>query len=93
MTTDEALYRCWLDGDEEAVKVLVERYDEKLTLYINGIVHDIHDAEDLMVEAYSQLFRKPRPINREGGFKAYLYKTGRHLALRYRKKACLVSFP
>ena len=32
MTTDEALYRRYLGGDEDALGALMERYGTKLTL-------------------------------------------------------------
>ena len=86
MTTDEALYRRYLDGDEDALGELMERYGTKLTLYLDGYLCDLHEAEDLMIEAFSQLFAKERPIEGVGSFKAYLYKTARHLALRHKQK-------
>ncbi len=52
-----------------------------LTLYINGVLGDIHEAEDLMIEAFAHIFARERPIQ-DGCFKAYLYKTRRNLALR-----------
>ena len=39
-----------------------------------------------MIEAFSLLFAKERPIRNEGSVKAYLYKTARNLALRHSKK-------
>ncbi|MEG0785157.1 MAG: RNA polymerase sigma factor, partial [Christensenella sp.] len=79
---DEQLYQLYLRGDESGLRELMERYGNSLTLYINGIIHDLHDAEDLMIEAFSRMLaKKPRLCER--GFKAYLFKTGRNLALRY----------
>lgn len=86
MISDEAAYRRYLDGEEKAAEPLVERYGDALTLYINGYIQDIHEAEDLMIEAFSRIFAKERPIRGEGSFKAYLYTTARHLALRHRQK-------
>ena len=86
MVSDETAYRKYLAGDEAAAQLLVERYGDALTLYINGVLGDIHEAEDLMIEAFSLLFAKERPIRNEGSFKAYLYKTARNLALRHSKK-------
>jgi len=83
MTTDEALYRRYLDGDEDALGELMERYGTKLTLYLDGYLCDLHEAEDLMIEVFSYLFAK-RPHIRDGGFRAYLYKAARHLALRHK---------
>lgn len=84
--SDELAYRRYLLGEESAAEILVERYGDALTFYINGYIKDLHDAEDLMIEAFSLLFAKERPIRDEGSFKAYLYKTARNLALRHSKK-------
>lgn len=81
MVSDETAYRKYLAGDEAAAQLLVERYGDALTLYINGVLGDIHEAEDLMIEAFAHIFARERPIQ-DGCFKAYLYKTGRNLALR-----------
>lgn len=61
MTTDEALYRRYLSGDEDALGTLMERYGTKLTLYLDGYLCDLHEAEDLMIEAFAYLIAKGRP--------------------------------
>ena len=81
MISDEALYRQYISGDETGLDELMKRYGNPLTLYINGYLHDVHEAEDLMIEVFSYLFTK-KPRIRDGGFKAYLYKAARHMALR-----------
>lgn len=88
MTTDEALYRRYLDGDEDALGELMERYGTKLTLYLDGYLCDLHEAEDLMIEVFAYLIAK-RPAIRDGGFRAYLYQSARHMALRllHKKRA------
>ena len=63
----------------------MEKYGDALTLYICGYLNDPHEAEDLMIEAFSRLFAKERPIRGAGSFQAYLYKTARNLALRHRQ--------
>lgn len=79
MVSDETAYRKYLAGDEAAAQLLVERYGDALTLYINGVLGDIHEAEDLMIEAFAHIFARERPIQ-DGCFKACLYKIGRNLA-------------
>ena len=79
---DEALFERLAAGDQECLRPLMERHGDALTLYANGYVHDIDAAEDLMIEAFSRMLAK-RPRLREGGFKPYLYKTARNLALRH----------
>lgn len=84
--SDETAYRRYLEGEEKAAEILVERYGDALTLYINGYLKDPDEAEDLMIEAFSQIFARERPIHGEGAFRAYLYKTARRLALRFKRK-------
>ena len=79
---DEALFARLLEGRETALRPLMERHGDALTLYVNGYVHDIDAAEDLMIEAFSRMLAK-RPRLHEGGFKPYLYKTARNLALHH----------
>ena len=84
--SDETAYRRYLNGEQKAADLLVEKYGDPLTLYINSYLGDMHEAEDLMIEAFSRIFAKERTITGEGAFKAYLYKTARNLDLRHRKK-------
>ena len=81
MQKDEDLYRQYLSGDETGLDSLMQKYGNSLTLYINGYLHDLHEAEDLMIEAFAYFVAK-KPHIRDGGFRAYLYKSARHLALR-----------
>lgn len=83
--TDEELYRRYLDGDEAGLSELMKKYGDALTLYIDGYLGDIHEAEDLMIEVFSYLLTK-RPHIREGRLKAYLYKAARHMALRHKSR-------
>ena len=50
MATDEELYGQYLCGDETGLELLIKKYGDPLTLYIDGYLHDVHEAEDLMME-------------------------------------------
>ena len=89
MTCDEALYRQYLSGDDEGLNALMKKYGDPLTLYIDGYLHDVHEAEDLMMETFSWLFMK-KPRIRNGCFKAYLYKAARHMALRHKSRRRII---
>ena len=82
---DETLYHQYLCGDDTGLDALMKRYGDPLTLYIDGYLHDIHEAEELMIDVFADLFTK-KPKIRDGGFKAYLYKAARHMALRRKSK-------
>ena len=83
--TDEELYRLYLAGDDAGLEGLMERYSDALTLYIDGYLGDIHESEDLMIEAFAYLLAK-KPDIRPGAFKAYIYKAARHMALRCKSR-------
>ena len=85
MTCDEVFYRQYLNGDDAGLEALMKKYGDPLTLYIDGYLHDVHEAEELMLDVFAYLFTK-KPKIRDGGFKAYLYKAARHMALRHKSK-------
>lgn len=85
MANDEALYRQYLSGDDAGLEALMETYGDRLTLYIDGYLHDTHEAEELMIDVFSYLFAK-KPAIRDGCFQAYLYKAARHMALRRKSR-------
>ena len=86
MFTDENLYEHFWNGEKIAADELVHRHGDILVLFLNSYVKDIHEAEDLMIEAFSLMFAKKRPVDRTGSFRAYLYRTGRNLVLRHKRK-------
>ena len=66
MTCDESLYRQYLSGDDEGLNALMKKYGDPLTLYIDGYLHDVHEAEELMLDVFAYLFTK-KPKVRDGG--------------------------
>ena len=86
MTPDETLYRKYINGDESGLRALMERHGDSLTLYLYGFTHNMHDAEDLMIEAFARVVHT-RPVLGGGrAFQAYLYKTARNLATRFHER-------
>ena len=82
---DGTLYRRFLAGEQAAYDQLMIRHGDSLTIYLYGYLHDWHDSEDLMIEAFARIMVKQPHIS-EGAFKAYLFKTGRNLAARFHSK-------
>ena len=82
MRSDDDLYMEFMLGDNSAYDELMIRHGDDLLLYLNGYIHNLHDAEDLMIEAFARIMVK-KPAIRQGNFKAYLFRTGRNLASRF----------
>ena len=79
--SDDELYRAYLAGDQPAGDQLMLRYADGLTAYLAAFLPSLEDAEDLMLDCFSQiLVNKPR-IG-QGNFRAYLFKMARNKAAR-----------
>ena len=81
MEGDELLYRQYLAGDEDGLRALMERYGDRLTVYLRSFCASLEEAEELMIEAFA-LVSLHRPRLRTDSFRAYLFQTARHLAAR-----------
>ena len=55
-------------------------------MYIDGYLHDVHEAEELMLDVFRHICSPKSRSIRDGGFKAYLYKAARHMALRRKSR-------
>lgn len=78
----EELYRRYLDGDSDAFEALVGLYENELSLFIVGIVHDLHEAKHLVIEAFAQLAVNGNFEGRSS-LKTYLFTIGKNLAMRH----------
>jgi len=85
IVSDDELYSNFIQGQAESFDELTIRYGDALIIYLNNILHNIQDAEDVTVEAFARILVKS-PAIRSGGFRAYLYKTAHNLAMNLLKK-------
>lgn len=87
IATDDELYRRYRsDSDVDAYDELIRRYKDDLTRYLNAILHNMADAEDMMIEAFSWIMMK-KPWIRESCFKAYLFQAARRYAIRLKTRS------
>jgi len=89
MDNGASSYRRFLDGDESAFDSILEEYFPGLVFFIDGYVHDTHTAEDIAIDAFSDLIVHRTRYNFKVTLKTYLFMIGRSRALdhlRRRKK-------
>ncbi len=85
--TDEALYEVFLkEGREDALRTLLERHREGLTLFIYAVVGDMEDAEDLMLDAFAAAASGASRFSGRSSFKTWLFSIGRNLAAGHLRK-------
>ncbi|MBQ4467893.1 MAG: RNA polymerase sigma factor [Firmicutes bacterium] len=81
MKSDDQLYKQYLAGDQSSGDELLMRHGEELIGYLDAFLHNVHDAEDLMLDVFT-IILVDKPKIREGNFKAYVYKVARNRANR-----------
>ena len=78
-------YRRFLDGDESAFEEIMQELFCGLVFFINGFVHDPHAAEDIAIDAFSDLVVHRHRYNFRVSLKTYL-------ALDYLRRRRILRF-
>ncbi|MBP3412327.1 MAG: sigma-70 family RNA polymerase sigma factor [Oscillospiraceae bacterium] len=93
MDNGASSYRRYLNGDESAFHEIVKEYFDGLVLFLYRFVGDLAAAEDLALDAFTQLVVHKHRYNFRVSLKTYLFMIGRSRALDYikhRKKLGMV---
>ncbi len=85
-------YRRFLDGDKSAFNDIMEQLFRGLVFFINGYVHDVHAAEDIAIDVFSDLIVHPHRYNFKVTLKTYVFMLGRSRALDYIKHRGTINF-
>ena len=87
--SDGLLYTRFLaDNDQDALEFLFNKYRDSLILFIHGYIHNIDDAEELMMDTFAILasgtsrYREKENVS----FKTWLYAIAKNQALLYLRK-------
>ena len=86
MGNDADRYRRFLDGDDNGLREIIDIYYNGLTLYINGIVNDPSETEDIVQETFVKLAVKKPKFNKKCEFKTWLFTIARNNAYNYIKR-------
>ena len=76
-------YQRFLDGDNEALVLLVREYSDALIRFAYCYVKDSAAAEDIMEDAFAALIIKRRRFEDADNLRAYLYKMVRNKCVDY----------
>ena len=92
MDNGASSYRRFLDGDESAFdEIIVELFDG-LVFFINRYVKNVHTAEDIAMDVFTELVVNKHKYNFKASLKTYLYMLGRSRALNYVKHSKVINF-
>jgi len=86
MNNGESSYRRFLAGNDEGLHEIINEYKDSLILYLNGIVQNIHEAEDLTEDTFAELAIKCPKYSGKSSFKTWLFAIGRNIAVKHIRK-------
>ena len=87
--TDEVLYDSFIKhNDEEAVRLLFDKYRDPIIHYINGIVRNIDDAEEIMMDCFAVVIAQMTRFSARRGssFKTWFYSIATKRAYTFLRK-------
>lgn len=87
-------YRRFLDGEKSAFDEIMKELFHGLVFFVDRFVHDTHAAEDIAIDAFSDLIVHKHRYNFKVSLKTYLFMLGRSRALdclRHRKVLKMVE--
>ncbi|MHC4943538.1 MAG: RNA polymerase sigma factor [Planctomycetota bacterium] len=84
---DEWLVRFCANGDESALEILYQRYNNAILNFIYRMTSDRTTAEDLTEETFFRVWRKAALFNaKKGTFKTWLFRMASRLTINRLKK-------
>lgn len=83
MDNDADRYRRFLNGDDDELVVIIDTYYQGLSLYLNSIVKNICEAEEIMQETFVKLAVKKPKFHGKSSFKTWLYAIARNCAMNH----------
>ncbi len=92
MDNGASSYRRFLDGDESAFDEIMKEMFDNLVFFIDRYVHDVHAAEDIAIDTFSDLVVNRRRYNFKVTLKTYVFMLGRSRALNYIKHRKKLTF-
>jgi RNA polymerase sigma-70 factor, ECF subfamily len=86
--SDELLLDRVRAGEISAFDTLYERHEARLFGYLRAMLGDRFDAEEVLHDAFlSALKERNATFDREGAFRAWLYRVARNMALNRKRSA------
>lgn len=86
----------WLEGlrsgDEEAFRLLVDRFQDKIFWTCLSIVNDRDDADDLTQEVFIEAFRSIRTFRSESALSTWIYRIAVNKSLNFVRLAGRKAF-
>jgi RNA polymerase sigma-70 factor, ECF subfamily len=90
--SDEQLIINYLDGDEKAIGLLVDRYLTDIFNFAFKLTSDKQAAEDITQESFIKAWKNIRGFRRKSSFQTWLFSIARNSAIDWLRKKKEIAF-
>lgn len=89
---DKELISDFLNGDDKAFELLVQKYLSPLYNFIFQFIRDQHVAEDLVQETFIKVWKHIRRFDQKKSFKTWIFTIAKNTTFDYFKKKKSIPF-
>ena len=80
-TRDAQLVADYLNGDEQSLHLLIERYLKPVYRFVHSYVGSDLDAEDISQEVFVRAWRNLKKFDQEKSFKTWIFAIAKHASI------------
>jgi RNA polymerase sigma-70 factor (ECF subfamily) len=84
--SDSSLVQRVQEGDTEAFHQIVLRYQDRLKVFVIGVLRDVEDARDVIQETFVKVFFSLKNFRGESSLKTYIFKVALNLSIDLKRK-------
>ena len=92
--TDDTLMTDYVNGDDNALRILVERWERQIFAFLFRMLGSSEEAEDLCQETFMKLIKAANRYQPDGKFQSWLFRiAGNQARSRLRRRKILRWLP
>lgn len=89
---DEQLIKDYLNGEKEALEILIGRYLRPIFYFICSFTHSVPEAEDLTQEVFLKVWKNLKRFKKGKSFKPWLFAIAKNTAFDFFRKKKMLTF-
>ncbi|MCH3994705.1 MAG: RNA polymerase sigma-70 factor [Prevotella sp.] len=86
MIINQILLQRLQEGDQKSFDKIFLQYYPKVQLFINGIIHQKEDSENIAQDIFIKLWQNRSTVDRIQNFDSYIFTVSKHAAFNYLRK-------
>lgn len=90
--SDKILIEKYLQGDEQSLEILIDRYLKPVYSFISQYVGNSQEAEDITQEVFVRVWRNLKKFDKDKSFKTWIFFIAKNTAIDFLKKKREIPF-